>query len=323
MSPQTLLKPVTGKKQTPKRTHRQAPAPAAPRKPAPRHAVKQPARRGTRLWTVMGLTLLFVLSLLAGVLLAVHGPSQPSSGTSHSVTLQPDAPVTPKTTTPDPTTPKSPQKKEPKPAAKRSTITLKPGDTLYALARTHHTTVKTLQRLNGLGSSTLIYAGYGLRVPAAAASSAAAFSVSGGSRSVPAPSAKLATKPTKPAKGSKNSAAKPAPDVVVAFAQAQLGKPYRWGGTGPISFDCSGLVMRAWEKAGVKLPRTTWGQIKAGRATTRSALVPGDLVITSGGGHVQLYIGNGKVIHAPRPGTTITVSPLYQSGVVSYRHITA
>ncbi|MFE7245512.1 LysM peptidoglycan-binding domain-containing protein [Streptomyces sp. NPDC057580] len=93
---------------------------------------------------MVGLTLLFVASLLAGVLLAVHGPSQPSSGTSHSVTLQPDAPATPKTTTPDPTTPKSPQKKEAKLAAKRSTITLKPGDTLYQLARTHHTTVKTL-----------------------------------------------------------------------------------------------------------------------------------------------------------------------------------
>ncbi|MFG2334691.1 C40 family peptidase [Streptomyces sp. NPDC048604] len=83
-------------------------------------------------------------------------------------------------------------------------------------------------------------------------------------------------------------------------------------------------MTRAWQKAGVLLPRTTWGQIEAGTATTRGDLAPGDLVITRGGGHVQLYIGDGKVIHAPRTGLTITVAPLAApSDVVGYRHITA
>ncbi|TXL84565.1 peptidoglycan endopeptidase [Streptomyces sp. IB2014 016-6] len=122
-----------------------------------------------------------------------------------------------------------------------------------------------------------------------------------------------------PKKEAPKSRAKP----VVAFARAQLGKPYVWGGTGPRGYDCSGLVMRAWEKAGVQLPRTTWGQVKAGRATTRGKLVPGDLIISNNGGHVQLYIGDGKVIHAPGKGRTVTTAPLPDpSGVDSYRHIT-
>lgn len=97
--------------------------------------------------------------------------------------------------------------------------------------------------------------------------------------------------------------------AAVAFARAQIGKPYAWGATGPGSFDCSGLVMRAWQVGGVALPRTTWGMAKAGRATTRGALVPGDLVITNGGGHVQLYIGDGKVVHAPGTGKHVTIAP--------------
>ncbi|MGW2564147.1 NlpC/P60 family protein [Streptomyces sp. NPDC001514] len=74
----------------------------------------------------------------------------------------------------------------------------------------------------------------------------------------------------------------------------------------------------------MQLPCTTWGQAEAGRATTRGKLVPGDLVLSYGGGHVQLYIGNGKVVHAPRPGSTVTIAPLPPaSQVVDYRHITA
>ncbi|MFF3735333.1 C40 family peptidase [Streptomyces sp. NPDC002476] len=119
------------------------------------------------------------------------------------------------------------------------------------------------------------------------------------------------------------SPARPAPRRVVAFAQAQLGKPYIWGGTGPRGYDCSGLVTQAWKAAGVSLPRTTWDLVRAGTATTRAQLVPGDLVIANGGRHVQLYIGHGKVIHAPRPGSTVTIARLAAaSDVVSYRHIT-
>lgn len=92
----------------------------------------------------------------------------------------------------------------------------------------------------------------------------------------------------------------------VAFARAQLGKPYVWGATGPRSYDCSGLTQAAWRAAGVTLPRTTWDQVKAAPRIATSALRPGDLVFFySDISHVGIYIGGGRMIHAPRPGTSV------------------
>ncbi|WP_406093480.1 NlpC/P60 family protein [Streptomyces sp. NBC_01013] len=99
----------------------------------------------------------------------------------------------------------------------------------------------------------------------------------------------------------------------VAFAYTALGKPYVWGATGPSSFDCSGLTQAAYRSAGVSLPRTTYTQINAGRRVSRSELAPGDLVFFySGISHVGLYIGNGQMIHAPRPGAPVRVAPIDQ-----------
>ncbi|MCX4780527.1 C40 family peptidase [Streptomyces sp. NBC_01264] len=97
----------------------------------------------------------------------------------------------------------------------------------------------------------------------------------------------------------------------VAFAYGAIGKPYVWGATGPGSYDCSGLTQAAWRAAGVSLPRTTYTQINAGRRISRDALAPGDLVFFySGVTHVGMYIGNGQMIHAPRPGSTVRVAPV-------------
>ncbi|MFF5333302.1 NlpC/P60 family protein [Streptomyces sp. NPDC013181] len=97
----------------------------------------------------------------------------------------------------------------------------------------------------------------------------------------------------------------------IAFAYGALGKPYVWGATGPNSFDCSGLTQAAWRSAGVSLPRTTYTQINAGQRISRSQLAPGDLVFFySGISHVGLYIGNGQMIHAPRPGAPVRVAPI-------------
>lgn len=99
----------------------------------------------------------------------------------------------------------------------------------------------------------------------------------------------------------------------VAFAYTALGKPYVWGATGPSSFDCSGLTQAAYRSAGVSLPRTTYTQINAGRRVSRSELAPGDLVFFySGITHVGLYIGNGQMIHAPRPGAPVRIAPIDQ-----------
>ncbi|MFD3721981.1 NlpC/P60 family protein [Streptomyces sp. NPDC058674] len=97
----------------------------------------------------------------------------------------------------------------------------------------------------------------------------------------------------------------------VAFAYGAIGKPYVWGATGPGAFDCSGLTQAAWRSAGVSLPRTTYTQINTGQRVSRGQLAPGDLVFFySGITHVGLYIGNGQMIHAPRPGSTVRVAPL-------------
>ncbi|GFH36086.1 C40 family peptidase [Streptomyces pacificus] len=99
----------------------------------------------------------------------------------------------------------------------------------------------------------------------------------------------------------------------VAYAHGALGKPYVWGATGPSAFDCSGLTQAAWRSAGVALPRTTYTQIDAGRRVPRSRLAPGDLVFFySGVSHVGLYIGDGRMIHAPRPGAPVRIAPIDQ-----------
>ncbi|MFC7221178.1 NlpC/P60 family protein [Streptomyces polyrhachis] len=99
--------------------------------------------------------------------------------------------------------------------------------------------------------------------------------------------------------------------TAVSYAMAQIGKPYVWGATGPSAFDCSGLTQAAWEAAGVALPRTTFTQINAGQRVSRSQLVPGDLVFFySSVSHVGMYIGNGQMVHAPRPGSSIRTAPV-------------
>ncbi|MFJ9854142.1 NlpC/P60 family protein [Streptomyces sp. NPDC101150] len=97
----------------------------------------------------------------------------------------------------------------------------------------------------------------------------------------------------------------------VSFAYAALGKPYVWGATGPSAFDCSGLTQAAWKSGGVSLPRTTYTQIGSGPRIDRSRLAPGDLVFFySGISHVGLYVGDGKMIHAPHPGAPVRIAPI-------------
>jgi cell wall-associated NlpC family hydrolase len=97
----------------------------------------------------------------------------------------------------------------------------------------------------------------------------------------------------------------------VAFAKNQIGKPYVWGATGPDSFDCSGLTQAAWKTAGISLPRTTWDQVKVGKTVSADEALPGDLVFYySDVSHVGIYIGNGNVIDAPKPGDNVRTVPM-------------
>ena len=99
-------------------------------------------------------------------------------------------------------------------------------------------------------------------------------------------------------------------EKAVAFAYAQLGKPYVWGATGPGSYDCSGLVQAAWASAGVSIPRVTYGQWAALPHISESALQPGDLLYYDGQGHVSMYVGDGYIIDAPRTGLTVQKIPM-------------
>ncbi|GAA3297768.1 C40 family peptidase [Streptomyces cinereospinus] len=99
--------------------------------------------------------------------------------------------------------------------------------------------------------------------------------------------------------------------AAVAYVHQKLGSPYVWGATGPEAFDCSGLIQAAYRSAGVSLPRTTYAQIDAGRRVSRAELLPGDLVFFySGISHVGLYVGDGRMIHAPNPSAPVRLAPV-------------
>ncbi len=101
-------------------------------------------------------------------------------------------------------------------------------------------------------------------------------------------------------------------EKVLAFARAQIGKPYVWGATGPSSYDCSGLTQAAWREAGVTLPRTTWDQVEVGTRVATSDLQPGDLVFFYDDiSHVGIYKGDGMMIHAPKPGANVREESIY------------
>ena len=103
----------------------------------------------------------------------------------------------------------------------------------------------------------------------------------------------------------------------VAFAYAQLGKPYQWGATGPGSFDCSGLAQAAWAAAGVSIPRTTYSQWAALPHISSSAIQPGDLLYYDGEGHVAIYVGGGYIIDAPQTGMDVQKLPMNNSWYAS------
>ncbi|MEU6389568.1 NlpC/P60 family protein [Streptomyces sp. NPDC046939] len=88
-------------------------------------------------------------------------------------------------------------------------------------------------------------------------------------------------------------------------AATQIGKPYVRGGTGPNSYDCSGLTQWAYAQAGAHISRVTYTQVNEGPHIGMSQLKPGDLVFFNNTEHVGLYAGNGQVLHAPYPGTSV------------------
>ena len=107
---------------------------------------------------------------------------------------------------------------------------------------------------------------------------------------------------------------------LVGFAKKFLGTPYVWGGTSPNGFDCSGFVQYVYKHMGVNLPRLSADQARAGKRVSFADLRPGDLVAidnssrNNGADHIGIYIGNGMVINAPRPGRSVEIDPLSAFG---------
>ncbi|HWC35542.1 MAG TPA: NlpC/P60 family protein [Mycobacteriales bacterium] len=111
--------------------------------------------------------------------------------------------------------------------------------------------------------------------------------------------------------------------IAISWAKKQLGKPYVWGGTGPSSFDCSGLVQYSYAHAGVTLPRVAADQYNTGPHPSLANLEPGDLLFWATDisnpatiHHVTMYLGGGLMIAAPHTGTDVQIQPVYMDGFI-------
>ena len=112
---------------------------------------------------------------------------------------------------------------------------------------------------------------------------------------------------------------------VVATAKKYIGVPYVWGGTNPATgMDCSGFTQRVFKDLGIEIPRVVSDQMKKGTPVASLAEAkPGDLLVSFGGNHISIYLGNGKAIDAPVPGKTIQIRDAWEqhSNLTSIRRI--
>ncbi|HUJ67453.1 MAG TPA: LysM peptidoglycan-binding domain-containing protein [Acidimicrobiales bacterium] len=194
----------------------------------------------------------------------------------------------------------------PAPPSVSGTYIVRPGDTLWSIGTRFGLTVSALAATNDIPNPNLIYAGQVLRLR--------------GTTGTP-----VTTSPpvrTSPGSGTRPVSAPPKTSQAAAAVQvalAQVGKPYVWGGAGPSSFDCSGLVMYAWARAGVDLPHYSVAQYEDTERISEAQLRPGDLVFYDTGsgaqpGHVTIYIGGDQVVTADEPGTDVRVVSLTWDG---------
>ena len=112
------------------------------------------------------------------------------------------------------------------------------------------------------------------------------------------------------------------------FALEEVGVPYRWGGESPESgFDCSGLVRWAYLRVGVELPHNSYALYGEGKRVAASRMAPGDILFFEGLGHVGLYIGRGRMVHAPETGRNVEVVRLggsnYGTRLIGARRVVA
>jgi cell wall-associated NlpC family hydrolase len=114
----------------------------------------------------------------------------------------------------------------------------------------------------------------------------------------------------------------------VRYALAEVGVPYRWGGESPeTGFDCSGLVRWAYGRVGIELPHNSYALYGTGRRVAESGMKPGDILFFEGLGHVGIYLGRGRMVHAPQTGRNVEVVRLgttnYGSRLIGARRVVA
>jgi cell wall-associated NlpC family hydrolase len=116
-------------------------------------------------------------------------------------------------------------------------------------------------------------------------------------------------------------------ELAARFALDEVGVPYQWGGESPSGFDCSGLVRWAYGQVGIDLPHSSYALYSEGRRVSGSNLAPGDILFFEGLGHVGLYLGRGRMVHAPQTGRNVEVVRLastnYGTRLVGARRVAA
>jgi peptidoglycan DL-endopeptidase LytE len=225
----------------------------------------------TSVQNLMNLNQLHSSSLRVGQKLVISPTNSPSNTAKNLSSPQPPKP------------PKSTQV-----GVKTTTVTVHAGDTLSAIAHRYHVSLTSMEQWNGLNGHSVLHIGQHLKIESASA-------------------------PTPPLTSRSEGITSLSGDVLGAkvadYAQQFLGVPYRWGGTSPSGFDCSGFVQFVYNHFGIHLPRTSYDMATIGIAVSKSDLLPGDIVLSSaygpGSSHVGIYIGGGKFIGAQSRGVGI------------------
>ncbi len=180
-------------------------------------------------------------------------------------------------------------------AAQAKSYVVQSGDTLYSVARSNGISLAQLMVFNK-GINTNLKPGQRLNLPESA----------------------RATTTSSKTKAPQNTFSRASSSSVVQAAYRNLGARYVWGASRPGAFDCSGFTMYVMRQFGVSLPHSSSAQFRMGRSVSRGNLQAGDLVFFSSGtrgvvGHVGVYIGNGRMIHASTPSTGVIVSSINES----------
>jgi cell wall-associated NlpC family hydrolase len=171
------------------------------------------------------------------------------------------------------------------------------------------TRTSTITRRSFRGAALALLTGAGIALSPLAASA----SVGTAPAAVPLAQASASTMTALPI--SSNYAPRDAALAAAHVAIAQRGKPYRWGGAGPNSFDCSGLVYSSFRAVGVNLPRTSRAQSTAGVHVPRTQLRAGDLLFFySPVSHVGIYLGYGVMVHSSTYGKPVSIVPVGSMG---------